>query len=104
MYLLNAFKDSFEVERMQVRSAELVSEMRNVVNDKGIIGAAGRAKDDRVIAAALAHWVWVQGIKNNLMAQKLTFANVQRRAATQFHTVNAVQDNVFKYLKMAKIV
>lgn len=103
MYLLNAYKDSFEVGRMQVRSAELVSEMRNIVNDKGILGAAGRAKDDRVIAAALGHWMWVQTIKSNLMGQKLTYANVQRRAQTSYTTMNSVQSAVFNYLKRSRI-
>ena len=103
MYLLNAYKDSFEVGRMMIRSAELISEMRNIVNDKGILGAAGRAKDDRVIAAALGHWMWVQTLKNNMMAQKLTYANVQRRAQTSYTTMNSVQSAVFNYLKRSRI-
>ena len=39
---------------------------------RGSIGASGRAKDDRVIAAALAHWVWVQSLKSQLTAQRMT--------------------------------
>ena len=102
-YLMSAFKDSFEIGRMQVRSSEMVNEMRNVVNDKGVIGAPDRAKDDRVIAGALAHWIWLQGVKNQLFAQKITYANAQRRANAQFTTMNAVQSSVFNYLKRSKI-
>jgi len=102
-YLLNSFKDSFEVGRMEIRSTELINEMRNVVSDKGTIGASGRAKDDRVIAAALAHWVWTQSLKSNLMGQKLTYGNVQRRLQHQTPTASAMQNTVMNYLKRSRI-
>ena len=103
MYLLNAFKDSFEVKRMMLKSSELLLEMRNVVNDKGVIGASGRAKDDRVIAGALAHWVWLQGLKANMMSQKLTYDNVKRRSEQSHGTVSSMQHAVFQYLKRTGI-
>lgn len=101
--LLNSFKDSFEVQRMEVKSTELLNEMRTIKNDNGSIGASGRAKDDRVIAAALAHWVWVQNVKVNLMGQKQTYESVQRRQNAVPPTMYAAQNAVFQYLKRAKI-
>jgi len=102
-YLLSSFKDSFEIGRMEVKSSELINEMRNVVNDKGVIGAPDRAKDDRVIAGALAHWIWLQGVKNSLVAQKITYENAKRRASQTFGTTNSVQSAVFNYLKRSRI-
>lgn len=102
-YLLNSYKDSFEVGRMEVKSAELINEMRNVVNDEGKLGAAGRAKDDRVIAAALAHWPWAQSIKSHLFMQKLTYSNVQRRTQQAFQPGNSIQNAVSSYLRKARI-
>jgi hypothetical protein len=47
----------------------LLEEMQRIVNDQGSIGAEGRAKDDRVMAAALA-WqafnTWCQQRVKNL--------------------------------------
>lgn len=60
-FILNQFKDSFELERAKVRSIGLLEEMRKVVNNDGSIGGDGGSKDDRVIAAALAdhaYQVW----------------------------------------------
>jgi hypothetical protein len=102
-YLLSAFKDSFEIGRAVIHSTELVEECRQVTNNKGVIGAEGRAKDDRVIAGALGHWIWLQSLKNTMMAQKLTYDVVQRRQQSQFPTQNAVQSAVQGFLKRSRI-
>ena len=102
-YMLNAFRDSFEVGRMEVKSTELVEEMRQVTNNQGVIGAEGRAKDDRVIAGGLAHWVWAQNLKTGLMANKLTYENVQRRQNSLTPNMNTVQSAVANFLKRSHI-
>jgi hypothetical protein len=56
--LMAKFKDSFELGRLIPRSVALLDEMRHIVNDEGHIAAEGAHKDDRVIAAALAHEAW----------------------------------------------
>jgi hypothetical protein len=102
--IMNAYRDSFEVERMVLRSASLIDEMRTVVNDQGSISASGRGKDDRVMAGALAHWLWIQTLKSQLMAQKLTFAAVQARNQTVLApTVNQMRSQVMNYLRGAGI-
>src|SRR5512146_215644 len=101
--IMHAFRDSFEVGRMEVNSVELINEMRNVVNDEGSIGAAGRAKDDRVMAGALAHWPWLQSIKTNLSAQNLSYATAMRRAQMPYGNISMVQGHVMNYLKRTKI-
>jgi hypothetical protein len=60
---MNQLKNAIELGRMVPRSVPLLEEMRRIVNDEGWIGAEGRAKDDRVVAAALAYQgynTWVQ--------------------------------------------
>jgi hypothetical protein len=97
--VMNAYRDSFEVGRMEVRSTELVNEMRTVVNDEGSIAASGRGKDDRVIAAALANWIWIQSLKSHLVAQRRTYAVEQARSQMQTGGVHQLQKNVMNYLR-----
>ena len=101
--IMNTFKDSFEVGRMQIRSTEMVNEMRSVVNEDGSIGASGRAKDDRVIAAALAHWVWIQQVKSQLVGQRMTFAAVRHHEETNLTTMGQLNRQVFQYLRHSGI-
>jgi hypothetical protein len=55
---MNQLKNGIELHRMIPRSMPLLEEMQRIVNDGGAIGAEGRAKDDRVMAAALAYQSW----------------------------------------------
>lgn len=66
-------KDAIELKRMIPRSVPLLEECRHIVNDEGHIEAEGGYKDDRVIAAALAHEAWRMWSLPNLRNQKLTF-------------------------------
>ena len=66
---MNQLKNAIELHRMVPRSMPLLEEMQRIVNDEGSIGAEGRGKDDRVMAAALAYQAyntWVQGRVKNL--------------------------------------
>ena len=56
--MMNMFKNGIELGRIVPRSIPLLEEMRRIVNDEGHIGGEGRAKDDRVMAAALAYQGW----------------------------------------------
>ena len=56
--MMNFYKDCFERGTSHVTSEGLLEEMRHVVRTDGSLGAPGRGKDDRVIAAALAHVAW----------------------------------------------
>lgn len=101
--IMNSYKDSFEVGRMELRSTELINEMRSVVNEEGSIGASGRAKDDRVIAAALAHWVWVQQTKSQLTAQRMTYNAVRQYEENNVGTPGQINRQVFQYLRHSGI-
>lgn len=73
------FKNSFENEvfgtglkRAVARSVPLIEEMRHIVNDGGYIGGEGSNKDDRVIAAILAHEGWWTWMRDKLKNQGMT--------------------------------
>jgi hypothetical protein len=52
---MHQLKNGIELGRIIPRSVPLIEEMRRIVNDEGQIGGEGRAKDDRVMAAAIAY-------------------------------------------------
>jgi hypothetical protein len=72
--MMHQFKNGVELGRVIPRSVPLIEEMRRIVNDEGYIGGEGRAKDDRVMAAAMAY----QGY--NMFAQPLLKAMGLTRA------------------------
>lgn len=94
--MLNYYKDCFERGTSVVASTGLLDEMKNVIRDDGSIGAPGRGKDDRVIAAALAHVAWCDFIRARMIASGVT-----RGVAHRLDTQNeGVQSNaVTNYLK-----
>jgi hypothetical protein len=71
--MMFGLQSSFELERIILHSAELLREMRGVTNIAGSIEAAGRAKDDRVIALGLAHIVWVDWLRNDLAQRRILY-------------------------------
>ena len=101
--MMNGVKDSFEIGRIEIRSVELINEMRTVVNDGGSIAASGRGKDDRVMACALAHWVWIQNIKGAMLSQRRTYAYEQMRAQSQTGSMSQLRTSVMNYLKHSGI-
>jgi hypothetical protein len=70
--MMNQYKNGIELSRVIPRSVPLLEEMRRVINDEGWIGAEGHAKDDRVIAAALAYQGWNTWLQPKLKSQGLT--------------------------------
>jgi len=74
--LMARFKDSLELGRLVIRSVPLLEEMRRIVNDEGHIAAEGAHKDDRVMAAALAHENWQRWMWQRLRGMAHTRARV----------------------------
>jgi hypothetical protein len=68
----NLIKDCFERGIMLVRSKDCIDEMKGIVRDEGTIGAPGRGKDDRVVAAALAAVAWADYIRIRLVQMGAT--------------------------------
>lgn len=71
---MNTYRDYFERNIVVVKSRGLVDEMKGIVREEGSApAAAGRNKDDRVIAAALACTAWNDQARTKLMMQNATF-------------------------------
>jgi hypothetical protein len=69
--MLNFYKDCFERGTSMLRSPQLIEEMQKVVREEGQLGAPGRGKDDRVIAAGLAHVAWTDFKRNECIQRGL---------------------------------
>ncbi len=96
--MLNYFKDYFERQMMEVRSLDLLEEMKGIVREGGSIGAPGRGKDDRVIASALAAVAYAEQVQPRLMAQKITRSTSKSQEQYTPEEL-AVGRNVSDYLK-----
>jgi len=70
--LMAKLKDSFELRRIYVRSIPMIQEMQRIISDEGHISAEGAYKDDRVIAAALAHEAWRRWSQPLLKGRNMT--------------------------------
>jgi hypothetical protein len=71
--MMNALKDTFELKGMIVNSPSALREMRTVISDRGSIEAHGRAKDDRVIALALAVVAWKDMVQTALRKRRVFY-------------------------------
>lgn len=99
--LLTKFKDAIELKRCLIRSLPALEECKAIVLEDGQIHGSGRAKDDRVIANALAHEAWRQWVQPRMQAQGLTFAKAQRDAARG--GPQQIEEIALNYLKRMKI-
>jgi hypothetical protein len=70
--MMNSFKDAFELGRVHLSSVPCLEEMRRIINDEGSIESEGRAKDDRVIAAALAYQAYQTWVQPKMKAMGMT--------------------------------
>ena len=83
--MMNQMKNGIELGRMLPRSLALCEEMRQIVNDEGTISAQGRAKDDRVMAAALAYQGWNNWVQPKVKGLGLSLAasnKIEERGGT----------------------
>jgi len=77
--ILNQFRDEYSLNHLVVRSVELLGEMQKTVQDGGEIKGAGRAKDDRVFATALANKAWLEWVRNDLVANNQSYSEVTQK-------------------------
>lgn len=77
---LGAFKDYFERDYIDIRSTELIDEMKNLEREGGGAPAAtGRSTDDRAIAAGLAVIAWNDQLRALMMMRNLSYEAVKAR-------------------------
>lgn len=97
--MLNYFKDYFERDMLKVKSLDLIDEMKTVVREDGSIAAAGRGKDDRVIAAALACAAYAEQLQPRLIAMHMTKERNRQQDELDAEERNRERTVVSKYLK-----
>jgi hypothetical protein len=100
--MLHAFKDAFELHRFILNSMYLLEEMKTIVTDGTTIAAEGNSKDDRVMAAALAHEAWRKWVQPKMRNMGLTFERAYMEA--QGAGPNQAHRMVIDYLRSQKIV
>jgi hypothetical protein len=96
--MLAYMKDFFERGMMNIMSMELLEEMKTIVREDGFIGAPGRAKDDRVIASALAVVAFAEQVQPRLIAAKIT-REISKAQEDYTPEQISVGRNVSDYLK-----
>jgi len=98
--MLNYLKDYFERGMLKVYSEECIDEMKGIVREGGTIAAAGRSKDDRVIASALATAAFAEQLQPRLIANRVTKDKKESKTDENEHGGQVqVQKQVSNYLK-----
>jgi len=99
--MLNYLKDYFERGMCNIYSEECIDEMKGIVRDQGTIAAYGRAKDDRVIASALAIAAYAEQVQPRLIQARITRQQKELQDAESETTGGQaqVQRQVGSYLK-----
>jgi hypothetical protein len=100
--LMNGFRDGFELKRHIIKSLYCLDEMKGIVLEGGSIHGEGRSKDDRVMAAALAHEAWRRWAQQRLMASGLTYEQAMKHAVTG--GPNMVEKMAIDYLRGSGIL
>jgi hypothetical protein len=99
--MMAAFKDAFELKRLVLNSMPLLEEMQTIVIDGGHIAAEVGKKDDRVLAAALAHEGYRRWRQRKLEGMGETMQKAYDRATGAGPDV--VQNIAINYLKSQNI-
>lgn len=72
--MFNGLRDSYNTERVIVRSVPLLEEMITLVQNGVSIQASARNKDDRPFATGLSHHAWQHWIRFSMMQENRTHA------------------------------
>ncbi len=96
---MGLLKDNFERGIFVPHSRFLLDEMKTVVRDEGSICAQGDAKDDRVIAAALAVKAWNDQLRMKLIARNVVYIPPDQRTSVAPPTETVLGRSVRNYLK-----
>jgi hypothetical protein len=90
--ILNQLRDNYVTQLLDISSAPLLEEMMTVVQDGNDICAAGRGKDDRVFAAALANKAWIDWARKVMIQNGQTFLVVTAEENGEPVTMGSIVD------------
>jgi len=97
--MMTYFKDYFERDMLRVKSEELIDEMKTIRRDGATISAPGRAKDDRVLATAMAAMAFAEQVQPQLIARRITRETANHHIEDNGAAGHAVGRNVSDYLR-----
>lgn len=100
--MMSTLRGYFEREMIEINSPACLQQFRNVHRNGDQIGGEGRAKDDRVIALAIACVAWNDWIMREMQAAGRTYLKEQRGPEEQ-KQFNAAERSVINYLKNQRI-
>jgi hypothetical protein len=95
--MMSNLRNYFEREMVDINSTVCLQQFRNIHRNGDQIGGEGRAKDDRVIALAIAVVAWNDWIMQEMMTENRTYA-LEMRPPEEPKTVTTVERAVLSYL------
>lgn len=84
IYTLERLKDVTSNGMLRIRSPDLLEEMRAVSRDGDKIETTGNRKDDRIMSMSFCTHYWADHIRRNLIANKRTRENEERKQRLTF--------------------
>jgi hypothetical protein len=100
--MMSTLRSYFEREIIELNSPLCLQQFRNIHRNGDQIGGEGRAKDDRVIALAIATVAWNDWIMLEMQAMHRTY-DAENRPAEAKKQFSAVEKSVIGYLTQQKI-
>jgi hypothetical protein len=95
--MMSTLRSYFEREIIELNSPACLTQFRNIHRNGDQIGGEGRAKDDRVIALAIATVAWNDWIMLEMQANQRTWAR-ENRSAEEAKAFSPVEKSVINYL------
>lgn len=89
--LMTQLRDEYVQRNLRVRSVATLNEMKTIVQDGTEVSGEGRAKDDRVMALALALRAYIDGERRNLQALGRT-KEVEHKKALPYDPREGMKD------------
>lgn len=100
--MLSGLRNDYNTELVMVRSMPLLKEMVTLQQDGDSIQASGRNKDDRVIAAGLAHYAWNEWVRPAMMGERRTFKTEMASQAQRESSDKVIDHIVPRYFAARK--
>jgi len=95
--MMSTLRNYFEREMIRLKSLATISQLRNIHRNGDQIGGEGRAKDDRVIALAIAVVAWNDWLMEEMRVGNRAYV-LENRDPGEPHTETTVERAVLKYL------
>lgn len=95
--MMSTLRSYWEREAIEVNSPHCLQQFRNIHRNGDQIGGEGRAKDDRVIALAIAVVAWNDSIMHEMMASQRTW-HAENRPKEERRAKTPIENSVVKFL------